>query len=160
MFPSAGLGALTCLLGFWVVYGMANVYMLRSMAVWNRWRTLAGFLCSAVLLGLFYLLPVWMLDGQRAGAALPGGVVVGINSLGLLLLAGELGLMYGGLSHLGWVGRLRVGVLVVCLLGLISGLSVPGLFGLPFAVVLFILLWIEELLGRWSFYSELDRRRL
>jgi anaerobic dimethyl sulfoxide reductase subunit B (iron-sulfur subunit) len=37
--------------GLFLIYGMARVYMLRTVPVWNRWTTPAGFLATALVLG-------------------------------------------------------------------------------------------------------------
>jgi len=158
-FPFPALQFLTSCLGLLLIHTMAGVYRLRSMAVWNTWRTFVAFLLSAFLLG-FYLTAVtlWLEAGNpdiEFLRLLPGGV----HFVALLLLLGECYIATQG-KFFGSVLRLRIGIILGTSLFLACGLIFPVLPGLYFFSLIFLLILTEEILGRWLFYSELDRRIL
>ena len=158
--PSVLSGLLTSLLGLGLIYSMANIYQLRSMAVWNSWRTLAGFLISALLLGQFLLIPVLLIETYLTGILLPPGMLVGINTFSVLLLVGELALV----NSRGKTGeaktRLQVALILVIMLGLVFAPIFPQAWQLGFSIITLLLLLGEESIGRWWFYDQLGRRIL
>ncbi len=154
-------GLLTSILGFGLIYSMAKVYQLRSMAAWNTWRTLAGFLLSALLLGQFLLMPVLWVEAQTMGILLPPAHLDWITLFSVLLLLAELALAFSvRKNNIKTGARLRTGLIVLIIAGLVSVRLVPHAVQLVFYTLILLLLFVEECLGRWSFYAELERRRL
>ena len=160
IFPMPVLGALTSLMGLGLVYSMANIYQLRSMAVWNSWRTLAGFLVSASLLGLAGMAPVWRLTAEAGGVMLPPAQLAWVYGLELALLVGELGLQFAGWKPRGQADWLRTGLLGMGMLALLELLLIGRAGGPWFDLSFLVVVWAEEILGRWRFYHELEGRRL
>ncbi len=160
MIPSMAIGLLISLLGYGLIYSMANVYQLRSMAAWNTRRTLAGFLLSALLLGQFFIIPVFVLEAQFSGINLAAVYPPWINLFSIMLLAAELVLAFSVKTDFRKAVGLRVGVILVIIMGLGGALFWPFSAQLEFYATIFLLLCVEECLGRWLFYSELDRRTL
>lgn len=160
MIPSMAIGLLISLLGYGLIYSMANVYQLRSMAAWNTRRTLVGFLLSALLLGQFFIIPVFVLEAQFSGINLAAVYPPWINLFSILLLATELVLAFSVKTDFRKAVGLRVGVILVIIMGLGGALFWPFSAQLEFYATIFLLLCVEECLGRWLFYSELDRRTL
>ena len=159
LFPWPVVHFLAVVLGFGLIYSMANVYRLRSMAVWNSWRTLAGFLLAATLLGINFLSPVLQAEAQFQGFWLAPVYPLVVNAISILLLLGELILAFEG-KQPGNVTRLRTGLILVSIFCLASVLIFNSLAGVGTSVIILSLILAEELLGRWLFYAELDRRIL
>ena len=70
------LNWLSAWIGLVLIYGMARVYRLRAVPVWDSWRTQARFFISAALLGILGVLPMltrmnipiseWTLAGRHS----------------------------------------------------------------------------------------------
>lgn len=152
---------LVAVLGLGLIRAMANVYRLRSMAAWNSWRTLVGFLLSTLLLGQFLLVPLLLAEAHRLGLQLSDAHILMVNTLSALLLVVEHVLAYA-LNDFknGLPSDLRAGLTVV-MLAVLAGLPLVGMLLNPWPyVVLFLLLAGEEFIGRQRFYAELEKRRL
>jgi DMSO reductase anchor subunit len=153
---------LTAFLGFGLIYSMANVYYLRSLPGWNTWRTFAAFLLSALLLGLFFLFPVLLYASYLSGLRL---ISVGyISWFGLFstpALVCELLLLYSvKWEDLHMTNSIRVTLILLVMVGAIIASQLPAsVQGLSFCI-LFLLLLIEESIGRWLFYGQLSKRNL
>jgi len=156
---SAFLPALvTCVLGLGLIYSMTSIYRLRSMAVWNSWRTLASFLLSALLLGLFVFVALVLVATRFRDPIIPAGMWPWLNCLAAGLLAAELELAFGGRS--GKAANLRLGLSLAIMAGLLGLLFAPvDSWLLPYGVLALMLIG-EQVLGRWLFYAELSRREL
>jgi anaerobic dimethyl sulfoxide reductase subunit B (iron-sulfur subunit) len=159
--PSVLSGLLTSILGFGLIYSMANIYQLRSMAVWNSWRTLASFLISALLLGQMLLIPVLLIQSSLKGIVLPREYLIVVNWFSGVLLVGELALMFSYSEKMkGFWAGLRMGLILAIIIGLASILHVPEYSLLGIYSLFLLLLIAEQILGRWWFYNQLDRRIL
>ena len=138
----------TSLFGVGLIFRMARVYRLRTMPAWDTWRTPAGFFITSILLG--YLSVINFL--QITGTFISWGIVV-------LLLALELGLTLSGKPKVeGLACRVRVGLCTGAMLG--SGIIsiVPNLSGVWISLILFLLVLMEEAVGRALFYKALEAK--
>ena len=149
-----GMGKLPlALFGIGLVYSMAQVYRLRSIPAWDTNRTLWAFSVSAVMLGGLGLAVVDMLAHgvPKTGYLLSGG-------------AGLVGALWLSLSGRDSVhqtaGRLRSGLTVLTLFGVVMMLLLPYPVGRWGVVPIFLIALLEEVLGRWLFYEHLHRRPL
>jgi DMSO reductase anchor subunit len=128
------------ILGFGLVYSMAQVYRLRAVPAWNNWRThVAFFLSTTVLgaLGIHLLLPQ------------PGWLMVAalgmLAEMGLRLTLPRPSFTRAGKLHLALLG---LGVAGTLLLG---AMPQAGNSWLASAVLLIAL--AAEVIGRWQFYT-------
>ncbi len=161
VFPSDGLYFVTSALGFGLIYSMANVYMLRSISAWNSRRTLAAFLLSALLLGQFMLIPVFLVETTYTGILLSPGFLGFFNGLCALLLVVEGLLMVRSGRHAPkMLPVLRGSLIVIVLLSLLGALFSEKILSLYWYLSLFLVIIIEESLGRWLFYAVLGKRTL
>jgi anaerobic dimethyl sulfoxide reductase subunit B (iron-sulfur subunit) len=138
----------TAFLGMVFVYSMAKVYRLHVMPAWDTWRTTVGFFITVALLG------------QSAMNVLLGG---GKFAWGLVavLLAVELTMMLSAKPKAGWtVHRLRGGLIAVAIVGTGILLVVSNPLGVWISLSIFLIMLIEEIIGRWLFYEALQERAL
>jgi DMSO reductase anchor subunit len=138
--------ALTASLGFGLIYSMAQVYRLKAVPAWNTWRTNAGFIVSALLLGQAVMAAL-LLHVSKA----TGNQSIAMNSIVIVLLLAQLALMYkqnfqDPLKYVR-IGLILVGVIVTSIRLLPSNSDVTWLNLLITVIVL-----IEEGIGRWLFY--------
>jgi DMSO reductase anchor subunit len=142
--------AFASIAGLALVYNMAQVYRLRAAPGWNTWRTNAGFLVSALLLGLAAMTPILYYESISTGIQIrPGGqITVCVIILALLIMQLLLMRKRPGQSP---AYELRMGLL---LLGM--GIAAASLFGhVDFtrtSLLIFAVVILEETLGRWLFY--------
>jgi anaerobic dimethyl sulfoxide reductase subunit B (iron-sulfur subunit) len=136
----------TALLGAGLIYSMAKVYQLRPIPAWNTWHTTVGFFVTAALLGHAVMLIVF-------------GVKSGVFAV-LALLVSELAMMLSAKSEFRWsVTSLRAGLILAALgAGILLLVSNPP--GVWISPVLFLLIAVEEIIGRVRFYTVLDERPL
>jgi len=126
--------ALTSILGIGLVYSMGQVYRIPAAPGWNTWRTNAGFMVSALLLGYSVMLPV---------LTNVSGKILGQWGILSLLLA-QLALMQGR-------NRIRIGLILLAGAAVIAGLLLPA--SVLSGVITFVLIALEESVGRWLFYQ-------
>jgi anaerobic dimethyl sulfoxide reductase subunit B (iron-sulfur subunit) len=149
-----GMGKLPLALsGIGLVYSMAQVYRFKAAPAWNTWRTPAAFFLSALVLGRGLTAAFVARDvlnhaaGQTTSFAwtvLSLAVLLGLE-LGMTLTAGE--------KVHPTVDRLR-GVLIG--LGLLGAAVIPVVpvdVGAWSIFPIFLLILIEEVIGRWLFYE-------
>jgi anaerobic dimethyl sulfoxide reductase subunit B (iron-sulfur subunit) len=133
--------ALTAALGLGLLHSMSQVYRLRSVPAWNTWRTNAGFLISAVLLGQSLLATLFSHETHI-------GIAVGSGTL-ILLLVQRL-LMQRQVSG----ARLYTLRIALIMLGMAVAVAALVLRNASWiSLVLFALILLEETVGRWSFYQ-------
>ncbi|MFO7584129.1 MAG: DmsC/YnfH family molybdoenzyme membrane anchor subunit [Anaerolineales bacterium] len=130
----------TAPLGVGLVYSMTQVYRLRAAPVWDSWRTGAAFFLSAGTLGL---------TGVAFGAGM-ASVAIPL----LFLLSAEAGLV---VSARNWfektANRLRLGVSGLAMVGGLMSLFVPSQVGAWMMLPIFLLVVMQEIIGRWLFYE-------
>jgi DMSO reductase anchor subunit len=143
--------AVTSILGIGLIYNMSQVYRFPAAPGWNTWRTNAGFMVSALLLGHAVMAAVLADEARSSGDPTSSAHWMTIGSLIFLLLLAQLALSYRrtsqDLSHTIRVGLLVTGMSVTATSFLLSS---PDSIGMS-AIILLIVL-SEEGLGRWSFY--------
>jgi anaerobic dimethyl sulfoxide reductase subunit C (anchor subunit) len=140
----------TSLIGVGLIYSMAKVYQLRPMPAWNTWRTIAGFFITSALLGQLLILTV---VGAKSGDFAVQVI--------MLLLAVELVMMLSVKPKAkGSVIDWRVGLSAAGMLGAGILLFASNRFGVWISPVIFILIIIEEVIGRVEFYTALDEKSL
>jgi DMSO reductase anchor subunit len=129
----------TAAFGLGLVVSMAQVYRLRTVPAWVSWRTLAAFFLSAGVLGVLGVDLIGRLEW--AGGALS---VLLLGKLALSLTAGQ--------NTQKTANRIRVGLVLVGIFGgAVMFLAPEQTHGM--VVPLFLLIAIEEVLGRWRFYA-------
>jgi DMSO reductase anchor subunit len=134
----------TSLLGIGLIYSMAKVYQLRPMPAWNTWRTMAGFFIASILLG--QLLIMNFLQVARWGIV-------------AVLLALELAMMLSVKPKTeGSVIRLQVGLIACAIVGTVIMSIVPNPLGMWISLPIFLIVLVEEIIGRWLFYEALKER--
>lgn len=84
-----GLGV-TATLGLGLVYSMAQVYRLKAAPLWNSWRTNAGFIVSALLLGQSLITSLLIFESNITGIQLSASQRLVANSGILSLLSVQL----------------------------------------------------------------------
>jgi len=133
--------SLTALLGFGLVYSMTQVYRFKAAPAWNSWRTEAAFFLSAGVLGL-------------TGVSLGVGLASAWFPL-WFLLAAEAGLALSGQDRAYETGYRTRGVCIaLAMVGLGILPIVPEPARMWLSLPIFLLLFIEEVLGRWLFYEQ------
>lgn len=165
MFGLFGASWLVCLLlpgigklplaasGIGLVYSMAQVYRLRSVPAWNSNRTLLAFTLSAVLLGSFGLVGVNIFTNTRGIGYLPIVLTAGLAVALLVALTDPD-------SADQMAPRLRLGLIGLGLIGVLGMYLLPVTVGRWIMVPIFIIVLIEEGIGRWLFYGHLHQRDL
>jgi DMSO reductase iron-sulfur subunit len=142
----------TSLLGIGLIYSMAKVYRLHVIPAWNTWRTTAGFFITSALLGHVLMLNASGAKSGREAFAVPVIVV---------LLAIELAMMLSAQPKARWpVTSIRVGLSAAGMLGAGILLVASNRFGMCASSTLFLLVVMEEVIGRVMFYEALHGKPL
>jgi DMSO reductase iron-sulfur subunit len=143
---------LTATLGFGLVYSMAQVYRLRTVPAWNRWRTNAGFIVSAFLLGQSLMSTLLSFESNMAGhqVSLIQRTIMG-SSLLVLLLA-QLAFLHRSNSQ-DALQKIRMGLILVGVLITSESLLFSNWNILLLNIFILLIVVIEESLGRWLFYQ-------
>lgn len=148
--PNIETLGITSTLGLGLVYGMAQVYRLRSVPGWNDWRTNAGFMVSAMLLGVSAMTPVLLYESKLTGMHVSQFHWLVISGGLLILFLMQLTLMQSYSSdhryHNLRVGLILCGIMLT-IAGILQSANLDWLGPLVFLVVAG-----EEGLGRWLFY--------
>jgi anaerobic dimethyl sulfoxide reductase subunit B (iron-sulfur subunit) len=136
-----GMGKfLLALTGLGLVYSMAQVYRIKAVPAWNTWRTEAAFFLSAGTLGL---------TGVACGAGLAEAAIPL-----LFLLAAQAGLILSAPNRLEKTAdRLRLGLIGLAIFGAFGSLFAPGQAADWLTLPIFLLVLIQEIIGRWLFYE-------
>jgi DMSO reductase anchor subunit len=143
---------LTALLGLSLIYSMSRVYRLRAVSAWNTPRTEVSFFLSALLLGQLLMSVILAFESQWTGVRISTLLwrVVGFSSLIFLVVRSWI--TYYQTSHsdveILWRFLLVAGSLVT-----VIAFFVPGLNPFAGSLSAFIILLVEETVGRWLFYA-------
>ena len=140
----------TAALGLGLVYSMAQVYRLPAVPGWNTWRTNAGFIVSASLLGLALMAALLAYEpyitGRQASA-----ILWSITGIGIIFsLLAQIALMQRSLATDDF-DRTRRGLIAMAMILAGSLLLYPATRGSTSFLVLLVAI-VEETIGRWSFY--------
>ena len=103
--------AFTAALGLGLVDSMAKVYRLRSIPGWNTWRTNAGFLVSALLLGQSLMGTLLAYELRITGSPMPASQWSDHEQQPLILLLVQFSLMQK-VSSPSPFREIRIGMLV------------------------------------------------
>jgi anaerobic dimethyl sulfoxide reductase subunit C (anchor subunit) len=146
--PFYWLASITFCIGILSTFSMAKVYRLHVMPAWDTWRTTVGFFVTAILLGQLAM------NNLLGGSRLAWGVVVAA-------LAFELALVLSAKPKAEGLGTsIRVGLSAAGMLGAGIMLFASNPIGVWVSPVLFLLVMIEEVIGRVQFYTVLDEKPL
>ncbi len=148
----AWAGWLTAFLGAALLYSMARVYHLRAVPAWNTWRTEVSFLLSALLLGGLLMAAILDLESAWTGIQIPAGHWSAIGVAVLLMLSIR-GLLAGRPPAQPGAFRLWQGLLLGGMLAVVFVFLVPGLVSWWEPGFAFLLVLLEEAVGRWLFYQ-------
>jgi DMSO reductase iron-sulfur subunit len=157
-----GMGRLPlALFGIGLINSMAQVYRLRIMVTWNTWRTTAEFFITAFGLGQLLFINILVYESQVTGTKLPPVFVGWTGGITMVLLAGEMGLWLLAKEKINLTAnRLRGGLIAAGMLGAgIMSIS-PNQPWMWISLPLFLIVVVEEIIGRWLFYEALHRKAL
>jgi DMSO reductase anchor subunit len=125
---------------------MQRVYQLRSMPAWNSNRTLIEFTLSTVGLGCW-------LTGTLLPKDTPPAILMRIALMGILAISASIvaALSNHGLENQN-LYKWRSGLLFAGLIGGIVLILWPNTIWTMGSILIFMVLLVEEILGRWVFY--------
>jgi anaerobic dimethyl sulfoxide reductase subunit B len=137
--------------GLGLVYNMAEVYRLPAAPGWNTWRTNAGFMVSAILLGVAAMTPLLEYETYRTGIQLPASqwTVTGIIVLTLLLV--QYVLMSKRTVDIS-IQRARMGLLLISAVLAVLASIHSRIDTVMTGTLMSVFVIGEEMLGRWLFY--------
>lgn len=147
---TAGL-AFAAAAGLGLVDHMAQVYRLPAAPGWNNWRTNAGFLVSALLLGVSAMTPLLAYEEWMTGIPVSTVLWKAIGVLLVVLFLAQLALMRGR-SMQDSLAKTRIGLLLAGMITSATLIYEPGLLINLFGILLFVITAAEEGMGRWLFY--------
>jgi DMSO reductase anchor subunit len=136
---------------FGLVYHMAQVYRLPAAPGWNSWRTNAGFMVSALLLGSAAMMPLLAYESKITGIQIPSIQWALIGFSILVLLIAQLVLMRKA-TAMASIRQIRISLILIG-----AGLAAIVSFYTGTAItvagtMMSVFVISEEVLGRWSFY--------
>ena len=139
------------LCGLGLVYSMAQVYRLRSVPAWDTNRTLLAFLVSVALLGG---IGIDILNNFEKADFMPfTNLVLGAG----LIVA--LGLSLANQDQTHQTSRsFRLSLIGLGLVGVLGIYVVSNAVGRWLVVPIFVMVVIEEVIGRWLFYEQIHQR--
>jgi len=148
--------AVTATLGLGLIYSMSRVYRLPAVPSWNTWRTNAVFMVSTLLLGSSIMAALLSYEANAIDLPVSSSQWIRIGSSILVLLLVQLSLMHKPFAHDSF-HPIRVGLILL-------GIVLAAMDFLPFGAVqtrvgilVFLIILIEEGIGRWSFYQAAQR---
>jgi anaerobic dimethyl sulfoxide reductase subunit B (iron-sulfur subunit) len=143
--------ATTAVLGIGLIHNMSQVYRFPAARSWNTWRTNAGFLLSALLLGISSMTSLLAFEANLSGIQIPSAAWTWLGGSTALLLAAQWAVTRKPSAHnplhAARTALMGSGILVSVLT------SIPNFHGLWIMALLFLLVATEEAIGRWSFYE-------
>jgi DMSO reductase anchor subunit len=146
------LTAMTVIFGIGLIHNMSQVYRFPAAPGWNSWRTNAGFMVSALLLGQSAMAPILACESRVTGIHVSSiqWMIIGASIFSLLLT--QLVVMHKQKSQYPfqemWIGLIFVGLALTA----VSFVS-PAPEMIWTSTFLFLIILAEEILGRWLFYS-------
>jgi len=145
------------ILGAGLVYAMAQVYRIKAIPAWNSWRTDVGFFVTAGLAGTLLMSVVLFYEADFTSINLPPALWATVGGLVATLLLAQMALSERFQPHK-MANRLRLGLIGLGLVGAGMIVLIPGVVAAWMIVCIFILVLVEEFIGRWLFYAALDER--
>jgi DMSO reductase anchor subunit len=144
------LTAITAIFGIGLVYSMGQVYRIPAAPSWNTWRTNAGFLVSALLLGVSAMASLLTYESRMTGIQLPIFQWTIIGCFTMMFLFAQLVLMVKRPSDRIYYNT-RVGLILFGIVLTVISL-LPSTRADWQGILIFLIVAIEEGLGRWLFY--------
>lgn len=143
--------AVTAIFGIGLIYNMSQVYRFPAAPGWHTWRTNAGFMVSAALLGLSIMAPILAYESGLTGLRVSSQWML-IGSLVLILLLSQTLLIRKHNSgHPSQKTRVELIFAAMALTAVTFVASSSQMIGLSAFTCLVVL--VEETLGRWIFYQ-------
>jgi anaerobic dimethyl sulfoxide reductase subunit B (iron-sulfur subunit) len=142
--------AVPAIFGIGFIYNMAQVYRFPAAPGWNTWRTDAGFMVSALLLGLVVMSLVFAYESTITAHQVSSDQWIMIGSIMIISLLTQLALMRKGSADSPFQA-IRVGLIIVGIALIATGFLFTGL-ALWLSILVFLIVLAEEGLGRWLFY--------
>ena len=148
------LAIVTALTGAAGIYNMAHVYRLKTVPAWCNWRIMVGFFVTAFLLGQLLTASFLAADELRGSPVSSYAALLAQTGVGLALLLGiQFWLvMSGGQSADVTVHRLRLGLIGAGMLGAVAMSIAVEKAGAWIMFPIFLVILVEEIMGRWLFY--------
>ena len=137
--------------GLGLVYNMAEVYRFPAAPGWNTWRTNAGFLVSATLLGTAAMTPLLAYEAYLTGIQVPFTQWAAIGILVLTGLLVQLAFMWKP-AEMDSLQGTRIGFILISLVLAAAMLLLSGRDAAMLGTLMSVFVISEEVLGRWSFY--------
>jgi Fe-S-cluster-containing hydrogenase components 1 len=144
--------AITSIFGIGLIYSMSQVYRLPAAPGWNTWRTNAGFIISALLLGQSATTALLSYESDITGIQLQPSqwVRIGFSILALLLI--QILLMNKHSSHHAW-HNIRLGLIFTGMVTVAATFLLYTSSYLWISLPVFLMIVMEEGIGRWLFYQ-------
>lgn len=142
---------LAAIAGIGMVYSMSQVYRLPAAPGWDTWQTTAGFLVSALVLGMASLSSLLAYLSNRTGFSFPLMQWKLINFFIAILLLVQLALSYKASSP-SLLKRTRPGLILASFALASVGAFQAELNIAWYSLLIFLVVACEEILGRWMFY--------
>jgi DMSO reductase anchor subunit len=143
--------AATSILGIGLIYNMSQVYRFPAAPGWNTWRTNAGFMSSAFLLGHSFMAPLLAYQSGILGIPISSTQWMVIGAFLFFSLFAQLVLLYKrtsqNLFHKTRVGLIFTGMSMTAMSFMLSSLD-----SIWISAIILLIVLSEEGLGRWSFY--------
>ena len=137
--------------GFGLVYNMAEVYRLPAAPGWNTWRTNAGFVVSAVLLGIAAMTPFLAYESGLTGIPIPRAQWMVTSLLVIVLLLIQFALMRKPTK----LASIQTARMVFLLTGAVLAAAIIFISEVNIAmagILMSVFVISQEVLGRWCFY--------
>ena len=142
--------AITSILGVGLIYNMSQVYRFPAAPGWNTWRTNAGFMVSALLLGHSLMSFLFAYEARISDIQTSSGQWVMMSGIIFTLLLAQLALIYKQASQ-DLLHKIRIGLITVGMT-LTAAFLTSSLDRIWMSVFVFLIVLAEEGFGRWSFY--------
>ena len=142
----------TTILGIGLIYSMSQVYRLPAAPGWNTWRTNAGFMISALLLGQSLMTLLLSYESDLTGIQLQSSQWVKIGFGILTLLFVQLLLMNKHHAHHPW-HNVRLGLIIIGIVTLAATFFLYTSSYTWISLLVFLMIVLEEGVGRWLFYQ-------
>ncbi|HUI87244.1 MAG TPA: DMSO/selenate family reductase complex B subunit [Anaerolineales bacterium] len=137
---------LTAWMGLGLIYSMSRVYHLPSIPAWDSWRTNVHFFLSAALLGILGMVctSAWM-HPSAAQWAQTGLITIALLITQTVIIK----------SQSPSFGRkaCRSGLIMAGMIGCVILFFGPASFRIYLSLAVFLIILMEEGLGRWLFYQ-------
>ena len=143
--------ALTAILGIGLIYNMSQVYRFPAAPGWNTWRTNAGFMVSALLLGHSIMAPLLAYESRTVDIPISSVPWMVVGSVIFLSLLAQLALI-DKRSFQDRFLKIRIGLMFVGMVLTAASLIACGLDNMWVSALIFLIVLAEEGLGRWYFY--------